>query len=247
MRLRIVAIVLLAAACAAPALAQADLPDSPGANIAPTPVPTGPTAVFDTTMGRMACKLYSQQAPLAVENFIGLAEGTKDWTDPRTRTLVHGKSLYNGTTFHRVVPGFMIQGGDPTGTGTGDPGYFFADEFAPGLNFDRPGMLAMANAGPNTNGSQFFITTEAAPFLTHVHTAFGLCDDASLAVARSIAAVPTGARNKPDTDILVLKVTIVPPGKQMPPYLKGEPMPVTSMPAAIAPATPAPAVPAATK
>ena len=109
-------------------------------------------------MGRLTCQLFPKQAPKAVANFIGLAKGTKDWTDPRTGLNQHDKPYYNGTIFHRVIPGFMIQGGDPTGTGMGDPGYKFDDEFDPNLNFDLPGRLAMANSGPNTNGSQFFIT-----------------------------------------------------------------------------------------
>jgi peptidyl-prolyl cis-trans isomerase A (cyclophilin A) len=213
---------LFAGACGV-GLAQADLPDSPGANIVAAPVPTGPVAVFDTSMGRMTCTMFGKQTPLTVQNFIALAEGTKDWTDPVTHKVMKNTSLYNGTIFHRVVPGFMIQGGDPTGTGTGDPGYFFADEFVPGLGFEVPGRLAMANAGPDTNGSQFFITTEATPFLDGKHTIFGTCDAASLAVARSIALVPTGTRNKPDTDVKLYKVTIVDQGQPLPPLPKAEP------------------------
>ncbi len=243
-----VAFVVVLAGLAVTAQAQQnDLPDSPGAQlpaIAPMPVPSGPTAVLDTTMGRMTCKLFGKQTPLAVQNFIDLAQGTKDWTDPTTHKVMKNTSLYNGTTFHRVVPGFMIQGGDPTGTGTGDPGYFFEDEFVPGLGFNVPGRLAMANAGPGTNGSQFFITTEATPFLNGKHTIFGTCDDASLAVARAIAQVPTGARNKPDKDVTLLKVTVVPDGKDLPALQKGEP---AAAPIAEAPATFAPAVSPATK
>jgi cyclophilin family peptidyl-prolyl cis-trans isomerase len=119
--------------------------------------------VLDTTMGRLSCKLFEKEAPITVANFIGLAEGTKDWTDPKTLQKMHHQPFYNGTTFHRVIPQFMIQGGDRAGDGTGDPGYFFQDEIAPSLTFDQPGLLAMANAGPGpsgggTNGSQFFIT-----------------------------------------------------------------------------------------
>ena len=153
------------------------LPDAPGAVAVPAPVvPTGPTAVIDTTMGRMTCKLYQQQAPLAVANFIGLAEGTKDWTDPVTLKKVHGKPFYNGTTFHRVIPDFMIQGGDPRGDGTGDPGYYFNDEIDPALTFSVAGRLAMANSGPNTNGSQFYVTEAPQPALDGKYTIFGQCD-----------------------------------------------------------------------
>ena len=113
---------------------------------------------MDTSMGRITCQFFQRQAPKTVANFIALAEGTRDWTDPATNKKQHNKPLYNGTIFHRVIPEFMIQGGDPIGTGMGDPGYQFDDEFDPNLDFDGPGRLAMANSGPNTNGSQFFIT-----------------------------------------------------------------------------------------
>ena len=115
-------------------------------------------AIFDTTLGSFKVKLFPDKAPKTVENFVGLAEGTKEWTDPKTGQKMKGKSLYNGTIFHRVIPDFMIQGGDPLGKGTGGPGYQFADEFDPSLRFDKVGLLAMANAGPGTNGSQFFVT-----------------------------------------------------------------------------------------
>ena len=142
-----------------PPASSQDLPDSPDAHAQVSLQPTGPTAVLDTSMGRITCKLFEKEAPQTVANFIGLAEGKKDWTNSDTKQKVHGKSLYNGTTFHRVIPEFMIQGGDPLGTGMGDPGYLFKDEFDPNLNFDVPGRLAMANSGPNTNGSQFFLCT----------------------------------------------------------------------------------------
>jgi peptidyl-prolyl cis-trans isomerase A (cyclophilin A) len=154
-----------------PAAAPAnDLPDAPGATstVSVPVVPTGPTAVIDTSMGRLTCKFYDQEAPVTVANFIGLAEGTKDWTDPNTLKKVHDQPYYNGTTFHRVIPGFMIQGGDRLGTGSGDPGYMFQDEINPSLGFEQAGRLAMANAGPGpsgqgTNGSQFFITELPVP------------------------------------------------------------------------------------
>src|ERR1700679_2553789 len=179
-----------------PAAQPADLPDSPGSQAASPIEPTGPTAVFDTSMGRITCKLFEKEAPVAVANFIGLAEGTKDWTDPVTKEKVHGKSIYDGTTFHRVIPEFMIQGGDPTGTGTGDPGYYFADEFNPDLNFDVPGRLAMANNGPDTNGSQFFITEAPAPSLDQHYSLFGQCDDSGVLIVKSIARVERDANDK---------------------------------------------------
>jgi peptidyl-prolyl cis-trans isomerase A (cyclophilin A) len=130
---------------------------------------------------------------------------------------MHGKPLFNGTTFHRVIPNFMIQGGDPIGTGEGDPGYMFGDEFNPDLNFDVPGRLAMANSGPNTNGSQFFITEVPTPHLDQKHTIFGQCDDSSVEVEKTIARVETGANDKPVTPVVLNKVTIVPDGKPLPP------------------------------
>src|ERR1700733_2584953 len=118
-----------------------ELPDSPSADAAPTVEPTGPTAVLDTSMGRITCRLFDKQAPITVANFIGLAEGTKPWRDPVSKEKMTGKPFYNGTTFHRVIPEFMIQGGDPTATGTGDPGYMFEDALDTNLNFDVPGRL----------------------------------------------------------------------------------------------------------
>src|SRR5580698_7967273 len=162
--------------------AAEELPDSPAPQAAALIHPNGPMVVFDTSMGRITCQFYEAQAPKTVANFIGLAEGTKDWTDPVTHKKMHNKPLYNGTIFHRVIPEFMIQGGDPTATGMGDPGYMFEDEFDPNLNFDVPGRLAMANSGPNTNGSQFFITEVPTTHLNQKHTIFGQCDQASLSV-----------------------------------------------------------------
>jgi peptidyl-prolyl cis-trans isomerase A (cyclophilin A) len=190
----------------------AELPD------APTIVqPTGPTAVLDTSMGRITCKLYDREAPETIANFIGLAEGTKDWTDPATHKKMHRKSLYNGTTFHRVIPEFMIQGGDPTATGMGDPGYAFKDEFDPNLNFDVPGRLAMANSGPNTNGSQFFITEVPTEHLNQKHTIFGQCDQSGILVVQTIARVQRDPQDKPLEPVVLTKVTIVREGQPMPP------------------------------
>jgi peptidyl-prolyl cis-trans isomerase A (cyclophilin A) len=129
-------------------------------------------ATFKTSLGDIVVKLFPEKAPKTVENFLGLAEGTKEWKDPRSGQMVK-KPLYDGTVFHRVIPQFMIQGGDPLGNGTGGPGYKFADEIGPDNKFTKPGLLAMANAGPNTNGSQFFITEVATPWLDRGHTIFG--------------------------------------------------------------------------
>jgi peptidyl-prolyl cis-trans isomerase A (cyclophilin A) len=129
-------------------------------------------ATFQTSMGEIVIRLLPAKAPRTVENFVGLAEGTKEWTDPRTGQK-SSKPLYDGTVFHRVIPEFMIQGGDPLGNGTGGPGFRFADEIGPDNRFARPGLLAMANAGPGTNGSQFFITEVPTPWLDKGHTIFG--------------------------------------------------------------------------
>jgi len=223
MTLRYIALVL---AFSLPALAQSteSLPDAPSttSQAKPPVIPTGPTAVIDTSMGRLTCKLYDKQAPVTVANFIGLAEGTKDWTDDKTMQKVHGRRYYDGTTFHRVIPNFMIQGGDRTGTGMGDPGYFFQDEIDPSLTFDEPGRLAMANSGPGptgggTNGSQFFITETAVPELNGKHTIFGQCDAHSVLLVASIARVPRDANDRPLTPVTVSRITIVRDGQPIPP------------------------------
>jgi peptidyl-prolyl cis-trans isomerase A (cyclophilin A) len=165
----------------------------------------------------MTCVLFSKEAPLTTDNFVGLATGTKDWTNPATHKKVHGKPLYDGTTFHRVIPGFMIQGGDPVGNGTGDPGYYVNDEFSPDLNFDVAGRLAMANSGPNTNGSQFFITVAPQSSLDQHYSIFGQCDPASVLVAESITQVPRDGQDKPDDTVTIQKITIVPAGQPLPP------------------------------
>ena len=200
-----------------PAAPAPDLPEAPASQASVVVQPTGPTAVFDTSMGRITCKLFDKEAPETVANFIELAEGTKDWTDPTTHKKMHRKSLYSGTVFHRVIPDFMIQGGDPAATGMGDPGYMFKDEFNDNLSFDVPGRLAMANSGPNTNGSQFFITEAPAEHLNQKHTIFGQCDDPSISVVKSIARVERDGNDKPMTDVVLNKVTIVPVGQPMPP------------------------------
>ena len=153
----------------------------------------GPTAIIHTTAGNMRCQLFEKEAPIGVANFIGLANGTKDWTNPVSHAKKHGVPLYDGTIFHRVIREFMIQGGDPAGNGMGDPGYKFKNETSPGLRFDRPGRLAYANSGPDTNGSQFFITEDVAhsAHLTGGYTIFGQCDPAAVELVKKIARMAT--------------------------------------------------------
>ena len=166
------------------------------------------TATVHTSLGDIRINLFADQAPKTVRNFTGLAEGTQEWTDPRVRAKSMAP-LYDGTIFHRVIPGFMIQGGDPLGTGTGGPGYRFDDEFHPELQFDRPYLLAMANAGPNTNGSQFFITVAATPWLNFKHSVFGeVADQESRDVVDAIAKVETGRADRPNTDVVISSITI---------------------------------------
>jgi peptidyl-prolyl cis-trans isomerase A (cyclophilin A) len=164
-------------------------------------------ATFDTSMGSFTVRLMPEHAPETVANFVALATGTRQWRDPRD-----GKSktepLYNGTVFHRVIKDFMIQGGDPEGTGRGGPGYQFGDECPPnGPRFDRPGLLAMANAGPNTNGSQFFVTVVPTPWLTGKHTIFGEVTD-GMDVVNAISTTPTGTGDRPATEVVLEKVSI---------------------------------------
>lgn len=164
-------------------------------------------ATFKTTEGNIVCRLFESEAPKTVQNFVELAEGKRDWQD-----RVSGKKgpgpLYNGTIFHRVIPQFMIQGGDPSGTGMGGPGYRFEDETKGSpYKFDKPGKLAMANAGPNTNGSQFFITTAATPWLTGNHTIFGEVIEGQ-DIADKISTVPRGAQDRPNKDVVLESITI---------------------------------------
>ncbi len=166
----------------------------------------GTYVIFDTTMGKIVCKLFEKETPITVENFIGLAEGTKEWTNPKTGEKTKSK-FYDGLIFHRVIPNFMIQGGCPLGAGTSGPGYQFEDEIVPSLKFDRPGLLAMANAGPRTNGSQFFITHIATPWLSGHHTIFGeVVEGQDLVVA--IGNVAKGPNDKPQTPVVMNKVII---------------------------------------
>jgi peptidyl-prolyl cis-trans isomerase A (cyclophilin A) len=157
-------------------------------------------------LGSFTCELFDKQAPKTVANFVGLARGIRPWKDPKTGEW-QKKPMYDGTIFHRVIPEFMIQGGDPKGNGTGDPGYEFPDEISDQLQMDKGGILAMANRGPNTNGSQFFITEKATPWLNGKHTIFGQC--APLDLELKIARVPTGARNMPTDAVTIKKLTIM--------------------------------------
>ena len=173
-----------------------------------------PTAIIDTSAGKMNCTLFPDKAPIGVANFIGLATGTKDWKNPVSGASKHGVPLYDGTIFHRVIPGFMIQGGDPAGTGSGaDPVAPFKNEVSPDLLFDQPGRLAYANAGPNTNTSQFFITEvpftgQQAGILNGHYTIFGQCDDDSVGLVKQIAAMSRDANDRPYRPIRINHITI---------------------------------------
>jgi peptidyl-prolyl cis-trans isomerase A (cyclophilin A) len=174
---------------------------------APT-APAKPTAVIDTTAGKLTCTLFPDKAPIGVANFVGLSRGTKDWLNPLTGKKMHGVPLYDGTIFHRVIPSFMIQGGDPKGDGTGDPGYKFPNETSPDLGFDRPGRMAYANAGPGTNGSQFFVTEVPYPSLNGGYTLFGQCDDASVELVKQIARMARDGNDRPYVPVKIKHITI---------------------------------------
>ena len=181
--------------------------------------PAQPTAIIETTAGSMTCTLFPDKAPIGVENFIGLATGKKDWKNPVSGATKHNTPLYDGTIFHRVIPDFMIQGGDPKGDGTGDPGYKFKNEVSGDLLFDRPGRLAYANSGPDTNGSQFFITEDVAHsrHLSGSYTIFGQCDDASVALVKQIARMATDPRNdRPFRPVKIVHIKIEHAGTSTP-------------------------------
>jgi peptidyl-prolyl cis-trans isomerase A (cyclophilin A) len=204
-----------------PPEAVAAKPPEPAAQPTPPPPPAEPAltgwqkaamegkdlyATLETSKGTIVVKLFSKDAPKTVANFVGLASGEKEWKDPATLQMTK-KPLYDGTIFHRVIPGFMIQGGDPLGKGVGGPGYTFEDEFQSGRVFDKPGILAMANRGPATNGSQFFITVAATPWLNNRHTIFGEVVK-NYNVVEKITQVQRGPQDRPVEPITIKKVTI---------------------------------------
>jgi peptidyl-prolyl cis-trans isomerase A (cyclophilin A) len=177
------------------------------ATAAESPEKKGPVyATLKTGMGDIVIELFEDKAPNTVANFVGLASGTKEWSDPKSGEKMK-RSLYNGTIFHRVIPGFMIQGGDPLGNGTGGPGFRFADEFHADLKHNKAGILSMANAGPNTNGSQFFITQKATPWLDGRHSVFGAVVKGQN-VVDAIINVPRDSRDRPIKDVVLQQVVI---------------------------------------
>jgi peptidyl-prolyl cis-trans isomerase A (cyclophilin A) len=184
-----------------------ELPDAPQATAAALVQPNGPSVIIDTSMGRITCQFYQRQAPKAVANFIALAEGTKDWTDPTTRKVQHNKPFYDGTVFHRVIPDFMIQGGCPEGSGRGGPGYKFVDEFHPTLKHTKGGFLSMANSGPNTNGSQFFVTVAATPWLDNRHSIFGEVIE-GYDVVEKISKLPRDSSDRPRKEVKINSLKI---------------------------------------
>lgn len=196
-------------------------PEVPSSSVLPQPIPfpgldpmapepTGPTALIETSLGKISCKLFEKEAPVATKTFIGLAEGTRDWTHPETRAVMHGKPFYNGLLLNRVIPDFMIQNQNyPGGSNGADIGIKYGIEVVPGLNFDRPGRLAMANSGPDSNGSSFFITDAPRHGGLDEHfTIFGQCDEPSQKVVAAIARVPRDAHNRPLTPVVIRHITI---------------------------------------
>ena len=166
----------------------------------------GTYAVFNTSEGTFTARLFAKEVPNTVANFVGLADGTKEWTDPKTGQKVK-KPFYNGLIFHRIISGFMLQGGCPIGQGTGGPGYKFADEFNPNLKHDKAGILSMANSGPNTNGSQFFVTLAPTPHLNNKHSVFGEVVS-GMDIVKKIGGVQTGAGDRPVTPVVMKEVKI---------------------------------------
>lgn len=202
---------------AAPAATTTTLAETPTTTVKPTTTTTQKPkamkdlknmyAVFETNKGNFKIKLFKDKAPKTVENFVGLAEGTKEFKDAQTGKPVKNKKFYDGIVFHRIIDGFMIQGGCPLGKGTGGPGYQFADEFDRSLKHDKPGILSMANAGPNTNGSQFFITLVPTPHLDNRHSVFGEVVE-GMDVVSAIGKVKTGPMDRPVEPVTIKTITI---------------------------------------
>lgn len=194
-------LLLIVCLCAVPVFAQF------------TPSASDPTATIDTTAGKLRCTIFQKETPNAANNFIGLADGTKDWKSPITHQSKLRTPLYNGTIFHRVIPEFMIQGGDPMGNGMGDAGYNLTNgEILPNLKFDRPGRLAYANSGsPKTSSSQFFITEVPTPFLNGNYIIFGQCDPASVDLVKKIARMPRNSQDRPNNPVKINTITIEKP------------------------------------
>ena len=190
----------------------------------------GTYAIFDTSEGTIVCRLFEKEAPKTVANFIDLAEGKREWSHPVSRKKSKDR-LYDGTIFHRVIPDFMIQGGDPAGSGSGDVGFEFKNETSPTLLFDRPGRLAYANAGPDTNGSQFFITEVPYPHLNGGYTIFGQCDEATVALVKQIARMGRDSNDRPYRPVKINHITVAKAGAA----------PAAAKPAAAKPAVKKPA------
>jgi peptidyl-prolyl cis-trans isomerase A (cyclophilin A) len=232
---------LIAAACSAgwsqttpgPKTAPAKKPAAAAAAKPATATPARPTAIIETTAGKLTCTLFPDVAPIGVANFIGLAQGTKDWTNPISHAKKHGVPLYDGTIFHRVIPNFMIQGGDPAGSGSGDVGFEFKNETSPTLKFDRPGRLAYANAGPGTNGSQVFITEVAYPSLNGGYTLFGQCVVPRIALVKQIARMGRDANDRPYRPVKITHIVVTKGGAA------AAAKPVAARPAVKKPAAPA--------
>jgi cyclophilin family peptidyl-prolyl cis-trans isomerase len=196
----------------------------------PEPDPTGPSVIIETSMGKITCKLYTKQAPITSGVFIGLADGTLDWTDPVTKQVVHGKPFYDGSSFHRVIPDFMAQGGGRPGGG--GPGWQYKDEGpTEGITFYRAGRLAMANAGPNTNGSQFYVTEHPVRRLSKAYTVFGQCDDASVRLEQQIARVRRDSKDKPLDTVVIYHIQVLNDGDPVDmEMVKSNLVPVTEKP-----------------
>jgi peptidyl-prolyl cis-trans isomerase A (cyclophilin A) len=209
---RLVGAIFALSACMLAQSSKSAAPHRPAKSQSPAlppvalPIEPGLYAVIYTSMGNIVCRLFEKDAPKTVANFRGLATGAKAWTDPEAGTVKH-TALYSGTTFHRVIPQFMIQGGDPTGTGMGSPGYKFEDEIDASHTFNHPGILAMANSGPNTNGSQFFITVAATPWLNGKHTIFGDVVSGQ-DVVDAISQVPRDDQDKPTTPVKIIRISV---------------------------------------